>query len=370
MKKRILLALGIGLCLLAPLAAGCNNRVEKTSVLGDMVVEYDQEDLDSSWNPDESTRITLNGGQVDIDGDGASIAGNTLTISSQGTYVLTGSSDNLNIQVDAADSLVRIVLNGASIRAEENSVLQVIDSEKTIIILAEGTANTLADSADYTQEESDAALFSTADLTINGTGSLVIDSNYNDAIMTRDGLRIVEGDITINSVGDGIKGRDFIAVRSGSLIITADSDGLQATNDEAADKGFIAIEGGTLTLQVGGDGLAAETGVRISGGSLDIRTGNGSSDTTSQKGIKAGGTVLISGGNFTIDSRDDALHSNDSITIDGGSLNIASGDDGIHADADVSISGGTLAIAESYEGIEGANIYISGGTISLVSSDS
>ncbi|MGN1480112.1 MAG: carbohydrate-binding domain-containing protein, partial [Acutalibacteraceae bacterium] len=48
---------------------------------------------------------------------------------------------------------------------------------------------------------------------------------------------------------------------------------------------------------------------------------------------------------------------------------IASGDDGFHADSALKISNGAIDITSSYEGLEGQTVDISGGNISLVSSD-
>lgn len=92
-------------------------------------------------------------------------------------------------------------------------------------------------------------------------------------------------------------------------------------------------------------------------------------DTSSTKGIKSGGDLFLYGGTFNINSADDAIHSNSNIKINSGSYNIATGDDAVHADSNVSIVDCTMNITESYEGIEGLNIDISGGEISLVSSD-
>ena len=88
-----------------------------------------------------------------------------------------------------------------------------------------------------------------------------------------------------------------------------------------------------------------------------------------EKGIKASGNLSISGGTFVIDSADDALHSNSDISITDGTYEIATGDDGVHADSAVEISGGTMNITQSYEGIEGLTVTITGGEISVVSSD-
>jgi hypothetical protein len=102
------------------------------------------------------------------------------------------------------------------------------------------------------------------------------------------------------------------------------------------------------------------------GGSVTTDTGE---DSTSIKGIKASGSLLINSGSFTIDSADDAVHSNADLTVSGGSFTISTGDDGFHADEALSIMAGTIDIRKSYEGLEGLSITMSGGNVSLISSD-
>ena len=86
------------------------------------------------------------------------------------------------------------------------------------------------------------------------------------------------------------------------------------------------------------------------------------------KGIKAGGNILIDGGVFDLNCADDGVHSDAGITLTGGKFRIDSGDDGIHAEADLIIRT-DVEITESYEGIEGLNVQIEDGTISVKSSD-
>lgn len=92
-------------------------------------------------------------------------------------------------------------------------------------------------------------------------------------------------------------------------------------------------------------------------------------EAPSAKGIKAASALTISGGSFSIDSSDDALHTNGVMTISDGCFTISSGDDGAHADTSLAISGGTFHISKSYEGIESADIALSGGDISITASD-
>lgn len=90
---------------------------------------------------------------------------------------------------------------------------------------------------------------------------------------------------------------------------------------------------------------------------------------TSTKGIKSGTSLTISGGTFYLDTLDDAIHSNGTVAITGGSYEISTGDDGIHGDMELTVEDGNIQILQSYEGLEANQITISGGQISVVSSD-
>lgn len=92
-------------------------------------------------------------------------------------------------------------------------------------------------------------------------------------------------------------------------------------------------------------------------------------DKVSAKGIKAGVDITIKAGDFKQNTSDDAFHSNNTFTIDGGVLNLASGDDGIHADITVTLNAGTININKSYEGIEGKDILVNDGSITIISND-
>lgn len=75
-------------------------------------------------------------------------------------------------------------------------------------------------------------------------------------------------------------------------------------------------------------------------------------------------------GTFNIDSTDDAIHANSgNVLIEGGTYTIATYDDAITSDNLTKITGGEITVSKSYEGIEGAYVEISGGTIDIVSSD-
>jgi hypothetical protein len=386
-------------------AAGAPQAAEETSttastqqatenVVAPVSVEYDSEDLEPAISGPDTANIALAGDAIILEGEGASVDGSVVTITSAGTYSISGTLTDGQIIVDTEDEeTVYLILEGVDITCSTGAPIYVSNAEKTVITLADATENTVTDGASYVFEEADsdepdAAVFSHDDLTINGGGSLTVNANYKNGITSKDDLKITGGTITVNAVNDGIKGRDSIAVLDGTITVNAGGDGLQSNNDEDAEEGYVVIEGGIFDITAGLDGIQAQTSLTVSGGELTIVAGGGSIDssggsawggpgmegnpnqtTESAKGLKAGTDLTIMDGVIQIDSLDDAIHSNDSITIDGGDILLASGDDGIHADAVLTINGGDLNITRSYEGLESVVITINDGTIHLTASD-
>jgi hypothetical protein len=344
-----------------------------------VVVEYDEDDLDTGVNDSGVSTIRLEGDAAIVTGGGATVDGSIVTITSAGTFEISGTLNDGRIIVDTQDQeTVVLLLDGVDITSRSSAPITINSAEKAVITLAAGSENHVTDAADYVfddpaEEEPNAAIFSKDDLTINGDGSLVVEGNFNHGIASKDDLKITGGTITVSAVNDGIKGRDSIAVRNGVLNNNAGGDGMQSNNDVDAEKGIISIEGGTLDITAGLDGIQAETSLLVSGGEITLVTGGGSGANydygDSAKGLKAGLALTVTGGVLAIDAADDALHSDGDIIIDNGQIVLATADDGLHAEAELEINGGELTIIESYEGLEGKNITINGGTIHLDSSD-
>jgi hypothetical protein len=327
----------------------------------------------------EAVEIVLNGDSIAVDGKGATVDGSKVTITSAGTYRLTGALTDGQIIVDTEDKgTVRLVLNGVELSSSTNAPIYVVSAKKTVIVLADGTANHLSDGdayvlADEAEDEPNAAIFSKGDLTITGDGALDVDANYNGGIASKDGLIIAGGTIAVSAADDGIRGKDYVIVKGGDITVDAGGDGLKSDNEEDATKGYVLIEDGVLNVTAGGDSITAQTDVLVADGEIILASGGGSSgridESASAKGIKGVVSVVIDGGSFTIDSADDAIHSNGGVAIQGGSFTLTSGDDGVHADATVEVNGGDIRITHSYEGIESAIITINDGEIHIVASD-
>lgn len=283
-------------------------------------LEFDAEDLDASYNESNCTKITLSGNSASVNGNGATAENAAVTITSSGTYLLSGTLSEGSIKVSSADNgTARLIFDGVDISNSSQAPVVVETAKKVIITLADGTTNTVTDSARQSAEDEDysGAISSKEDMVINGTGTLIVNAGYRNGIKSSDDLEIVSGNFKVTSAEDGIIGKDLLGIMDGDFTIDAGCDGMKSTYDTDTSKG----------------------------------------------------NVIITGGNFNIKSENDGIHSNGTVLISGGNLTISSGDDGIHADEVVQLDGGTVDINTSYEGIEGTQITINGGDISVMASD-
>ena len=298
------------------------------------------------------------------------LTGESVVISQAGTYRLTGEITNGSIFVNpATEDMVWLLLDGVTVHNESGAALVSDGADKLILTLAEGSVNTFSQGASTPlTEDNDAAIFSRDDLTVNGTGALVVESQYLDGINCRDSLRIVSGTITVTAVDDGMVGKDEVTICGGDITVIAQGgDAIKATNDTDAERGFVALAGGAVSVVTGGGAASAQ---RTSAGGWGGWYEAESTDTTaSQKGLKAETYITISGGALVADTVDDAVHANGDIAISGGQLTLQSGDDGVHSDGTLTLSGGAIDVQTSYEGLEATNIIISGGDIRVISTD-
>jgi len=362
----------------------------------DISIELDEDDINTSWNESECTKIELTQTSANINGSGATVENNKVTITEAGTYVLSGTLTDGCIDVNVSGKgTVRLILNGVNITSSTTAPFIVEDAKKVVVTLADGTTNTFTDSTRVAADDEDysAAVYSKADLTFNGNGTLNINAGYRNGIKSTDDLKIVSGTYNITSNEDSIVGKDFLAVKTGTFNITSGQDGMKSTYDKDDTKGNIIIDDGTFNITASTDGIQSEHILRINGGEFNIKTGNGyqastkssnsqpgnmggntttttqTQDEDSMKGLKAGTIIKVTGGTYIIDSQDDAVHTNGNMYIDNGKYTINTGDDAFHADTQLVINGGTIDVQNSYEGIESLEIIINGGDINVTASD-
>ena len=346
----------------------------------------------------EGTAIQL-GETITIDGEGATASDQTVRITQAGTYLISGTLEDGQIQVEVSNQEeVNLVLNETQISSTTGAPILITQSAKTTITLMEGTQNVIShqmvmgDGEEVSKEEK-AAIFSQDDLMITGTGSLTVDAKTYNGIVSQDDLVIEGGNFVIESANHGLKGKDSVVIEEGTFKMTTKGDAIQSDQEADEEKGFITIRGGDFDLVAEQDGIQAQTKLVIEGGTFKIETGGGYEagavkETTSQppfnrgasataemattpsaKGLKAGQELVIEGGSLTINSADDALHTNGSLWVNGGEVTLSTGDDGLHADETVEVNGGTVDILTSYEGLEGQVVRVNDGVIRLVATD-
>ncbi len=329
---------------------------------------FTERDYEIGYDETESAKITLNGDSASSGSNAVKAENGNVTITDEGSYILTGSLDDGMVIIDAEKTdKLHLILDGASIRSGSSAALYVRQADKVFVTLASGSKNKLSNGGKFTaidENNIDAAIFSKDDLTLNGDGALEISSPAGHGIACKDDLAITSGTYEITAASQGISGKDSVRISNGTFTIDSGKDGVHAENADDSAKGFLYLAGGTFSISSDGDGMSASSGLRADGGKFTIQA-----DGESAKGVKADGVLAITSGTFSIDSSDDAVHSNASIQVSGGTFAINTGDDGFHADGELLISGGDIQIAKSYEGLEGLSIKISGGKIDLVSDD-
>ena len=263
----------------------------------DVDTHYSEQDL--SWDTSSETAIDLSNPTAT---DGVTVEDGTLTITKAGTYKLSGEYQG-QIKVETADSdAVRLVLDNANITNSSGAALNVVNADEVILYSASGTTNTISDGADYTatgEDDPDAVVYSKADMTIAGEGTLKVNGNHEDGIHTSDGLVIASGTLEVNAANTGIKGKDYVDILGGTINVTAQQDGIKSTNDTDEGQGWTRLSNGTVTVNAGDDGFKASRVVEISGGSLTVEQ--------SDEGIEAQ-YINVFGGDVNVTSADDGMN--------------------------------------------------------------
>lgn len=402
-----------------------NTSSDEASLAVESVIDtsklFSSRDLEASYDERKSVIIQLNGDSATSTSKAVTISGATVTITDEGTYILSGTLNDGMIVVNAdKKDKIQLVLNNVSIHSKASAPIFIQQADKVFITLASKSVNDLSNGGSFAAIDGnniDAVIYSKDDLTLNGSGSLTINSPAGHGIVSKDELTLTGGNYNINSASHGMTGKDNICIVGSEINITSGKDGIHADNQDDSSLGFIYIQGGTFNITSEGDGIASSAWMQIDDGSFNIVSGGGSAkaekktsdfgggfmggdfmgggrpgrgpgpgymeenpasdsantdtedESISSKGIKANGNLIFKGGNFTLDTVDDAVHSNTYIQVDTGTFKISTGDDGFHADEKLTITSGTINIRESYEGLEALHVEILGGDLTIYSSD-
>lgn len=339
----------------------------------DDMINIKDSDYETDWESESCVTVTADGSSASADGAGVSVTDGKIAITKEGTYVLSGTFDGtVSVETGDKDAKVRLVLNGFTITSSGGPAIYAGTADKVTITTAKGTDNSVTDSETHSDEDADAAIYSKADLVLNGDGTLTIEGKYKDAVHSTDDLRLTGGTYTVTSVDDGFVGKDRLEITDGSFDVTTSSehgDAFKSTNTEDEDKGFIYIAGGTFRISSGDEAFQSVRNLMVTGGSFTI--------SADGKGFHADDTLEFDGGEVTINTSYEGVEA-PVITINGGTFDITATDDGINAaggDLDSSdydaenesgtgdgpgnrVRGGMMSTSSGY-------LYINGGTIHI-----
>lgn len=306
-------------------------------------------DTDASFTEASCVLITLSeDGAETTDPNAVTVSDGVVTVRARGDYILRGTWNGAVAVDEPTDGRVRLILAGVTVTSPEGPAIRSLSEGKLVLTLAEDTENTLTDSTAMTltggaeEDTLAAAVWAANDLSVNGTGALLVNGRAKHGIQSRSDLILAGGGITVTAAKDGIRGRNSVLILDGTVTVTSGGDGVTSTRENKPDKGWVLMTGGTLRVTAG--------------------EGADPDGEASAKGIKAAADLGIRGGTVTVDSADDALHARH-IAITGGSLTLSTGDDAIHADEVLAIAGGETDIRTSHEALEAREIALSGGRV-------
>ena len=369
--------------------AAADNAVSKSEM-------FTERDLSGEYNESEAETITLSGSSAKTSASsGVTVDGSKVTITSEGTYIVSGTLSDGQIIVEADDAAkVQIVLRDASITSSDSAAIYVKSADKVFVTTAKGTDNTLANGGSFTADGDtniDGAVFAKDDITFNGSGSLTVTSPAGHGVVGKDDVKFGGGTYTITAAKHGVQANDSVRLAESDITITSgnDKDGIHVSDDADEEEGtesdsFFYIADGSLNITSGDDGIHADASVIIEGGTIVVNE--------SYEGIE-GLSISISGGSTTVTASDDGLNAaggnassgsktfgnddwgggfhggmndggtNGSISISGGNVHITAGGDGVDSNGSVEISGGYTVVEGPTQGDTSVLDFNSAGTI-------
>lgn len=294
---------------------------------------FTDRDLEQTADLSEAVSYTITDGQ-------------TITITSEGVYLISGTASNASVVVEAGDEdKVQIVLDGVSITNDSIPCIYIKSADKVFVTTTD-TDNTLAVTGTFTADgetNTDAVIFSKDDLVLNGTGTLTIKSSDN-GVSCKDDLKITGGTINIDCTADALEANDSIRIADGTINIVTNKDALHAENEEDDTVGFVYICGGTLNVKAEDDAIHATTILQIDDGELNL---------SAHEGLEAT-WIQVNGGTINIEASDDAINAAyksakiaPTFEINDGYITIVmgSGDtDAVDSNGNLILAGGTLDI--------------------------
>lgn len=290
----------------------------------------------------------------------------TVTISEEGIYVISGTAENCTVRVEAGnEAKVQLVLDGVSITNSSTPAIYVVSADKCFI--TSSGSNSLSVTGAFTSDgdtNTDAVIFAKDDIVLNGIGSLSINSAQGNGISGKDDIKITGGTYTLISAKDSLEANDSISVCGGDFTIKSSKDALHSENDEDNSLGWIYISGGTFDITAASDSVQATTLCRIDGGNLTLKSSEGIEATYVQIND---GTISIAASDDGINASKKSAYSTPTVEINGGSVKVVMGQgdtDAIDSNGNIIVNGGKIDITAQVSSFDcDGTAQYNGGTI-------
>lgn len=270
-------------------ALGTNDSAKTTSLLSDTVgvsLEdmFSNRDKEIGYSNTDYIEIKLSDNNIDCDSNAVSIDNNIITITDEGTYVISGSLSNGQIIVDAEKTdKIQLVLNGVTINCNTSAPLYIKQADKVFVTLEKDSENVLSNKDEFVAIDDnniDSVIYSKDDLTLNGLGTLTVNAAYGHGIVSKDDLVFTSGNYNITATSHGIQGKDSVRIAEGTFNINSGKDGIHSENSDETNLGFVYIAGGSFDINATYDGIDGASLVQIDSGTFNLTTGGGSANAS------------------------------------------------------------------------------------------
>ena len=199
--------------------------------------------------------------------DPYTLEGSTLTFTAidQDTVCAISGTFRGNIVIDVGDAYkFDLELTGLSLVCDSTNPITVSSGSEVSLTAKKDTENYIYDMRAAIEDEAlySAAVYSLVDLEVCGKGSLVVLSENNNGIHTKDDLQVKNLTLTVACVDNALKGNDSVELENATTtLIASGGDGIKTTNTNISDKGnqrgTVSITGGTHTIYAACDGIDA-----------------------------------------------------------------------------------------------------------------
>ncbi|MCD8242057.1 MAG: carbohydrate-binding domain-containing protein, partial [Lachnospiraceae bacterium] len=234
-----------------------------TATVVDTSDMFTDRDIDWSYDEEDCAHITLDGDSATADTNAVEISGSTVTVTDEGTYILTGTLDDGMIIVDAGDSdKVQLVLDGVDITSSTSAAIYVLEADKVFVTTASGSENTLTNGGEYVainDNNIDAVIFTKAALELNVGRTLTITASAGHGVVSKDDLKATSGTYVITAESHGLSGKDSVRIADGTYTIVSGKDGIHASNEDDESLGSLYIAGGSFAIASGDAGFLADS---------------------------------------------------------------------------------------------------------------